>query len=307
MQVGPALIVPAHLEEICKLVVDILQGRALCQMTGDEDEDEEPGVTAEVSEYDAALIGSALDLVGTLATALGRDFSQLYQLFVPHMVKYYDSARPVNDRSTAIGTLAEVVNGLGGAVTPHTDDFYNLFLAAMNDPEAEVRSNAAFALGSLVFQTEADLSGRYMQVLGALQPAFAGGTQDGAALDNLKDNACGAVGRMLIKNANALPLDQVLPVFFGALPLRRDYAETEKAFKATFKLLREQNPIAIAHLDHLLAVYARALASLSAGFFPETEGAEMAEDVKNELVELLRALNASQPDKIAAAGLTQYL
>lgn len=119
-------------------------------------------------------------------------------------------------------------------VSPFTSDLYTLFLNALNDPEPEVQSNAAFAMGSLLLATETDISSEYNNILGALHPLFEAPVEGAPSKkDNARDNACGAVARMIIKNQAAVPLDQVLPIFLSALPLRRDFAESEMTVRAS--------------------------------------------------------------------------
>ena len=164
-----------------------------------------------------------------------------------------------------------------------------------------MQSNAAFAIGSLIWNTQTDLSSQYMSVLGALHPLFATAA-DGTRKENAQDNAAGAVARMILKNTSAVPLEQVLPIFLQALPLKRDFAETEMTFNALFALLQAQNPIVLSNLDHLLAVFQTALASVSSGIFYPTDDAQLTEATRDRLVELLKAINASSPEKIQAAG-----
>ena len=92
-KVGPAVIVPKHLDTICHNVLEILEHKAPCQLDTDE---EAPAVdqAAEQSEYDALLVCSACDLVAGLAKALGSDFSQAFGQFFPEMAKYYVSLAP---------------------------------------------------------------------------------------------------------------------------------------------------------------------------------------------------------------------
>lgn len=311
MSVGPALVVPNYVQPICEEVSKILQRKAACQLDDEEDEVDEQEPAADQSEFDAALIGSAADLVGTLATVLGADFAPLFSGFLPDMVKYYDPARSVADRSTAIGSLAEIVNGMEGAVTPFTERLFPVFVSALSDPEPEVQSNAAFATGSLVYHSQTDLSSQYLPLLSALHPLF-GLPQDGQAKhENAIDNACGAVARLVVKNQQAVPLDQVLPVLLQALPLRRDMAETEWVFSALLLLLQQQNPIVLASLDHVLAVFAKALASTRAAdgsdvFYPN-DGAELTAENKAKVVEIVKALAASQPERVQQAGLAPFL
>ncbi|GAA5999843.1 uncharacterized protein JCM10292_003769 [Rhodotorula paludigena] len=307
MSVGPALIVPKYVQPICEQLSAILQRKALCQMAADDEE----GAEADQSEYDAALIGAAADLVGTLATTLGADFAQLFAAFLPDMVKYYDLNRSTADRSTAIGSLAEIVNGMEGASTTFADTLFPLFLQALSDPEPEVQSNAAFAMGSLLFHAQSDLSSQYLTVLGALHPLFSLPDDGQSKHENAKDNACGAVARMIVKNSAAVPLDQVVPVFLQSLPLRRDYAESSSVFDAVLSLLQQNNPIALSSLDHVLAVIAKALSSTKSDtgadvFYPSGSSQLTAEN-KAKLVDMVKALAASQPEKVQQAGLAPFL
>lgn len=75
------------LEGICTHLSSILKRTAACQI--DDDADGEVVASGEQSEYDAALISSACDLVGTLATVLGAEFAQLLPMFLNDMAQYY--------------------------------------------------------------------------------------------------------------------------------------------------------------------------------------------------------------------------
>ena len=54
-------------------------------------------------------------------------------------------------------------------------------------------------------------------------------------------------------------------------------------------------------------MFAHALASLSGGFYPAADGAQLTEETRDELVQLIKAIAVSQPEKIQAAGLTPFL
>lgn len=77
---------------LVKHLIEILQRTAPCQV--DDDDDQEGIASGEQSEYDAALISSACDLVGTLATVLGPEFAPLFPTFLPAMSKYYVRSPP---------------------------------------------------------------------------------------------------------------------------------------------------------------------------------------------------------------------
>lgn len=69
-------------------------------------------------------------------------------------------------------------------------------------------------MGSLVLQSQADLSLHYLEILGALHPLFEPTPVGGPTRrDNARDNAVGAVARMIITKVEAVPLDQVRSFF----------------------------------------------------------------------------------------------
>ncbi|ORY60375.1 armadillo-type protein [Leucosporidium creatinivorum] len=303
--VGPSLIVPAHLEDVCKRLEEVLSHRAPCQVDdGDEDEDNEEAV--EQSESEAELLISAADLVGTLATVLGGQFAPFMSTFLPLMSQLASADRPDELRSSAIGSLAEVCLGLEAAVTPFTEPLFALLLQACTDAEADidVKTNAAFALGTLIEASEQDLAGQYGTVLSALHPLFEAADEEA---QGARDNAAGAVARMIVKNSAAVPLEQVLPVFLKALPLKRDFAESKPVMAALVALIRAENAFALQHLDQILALFRQALVSVAEGVYPEVEGAQVEEETKQEILKLLKDLNGSSAEKLAAAGLSSYV
>lgn len=186
-----------------------------------------------------------------------------------------------------------------GAVTPSTEPLLELFYRALSDPDAEVQSNAAFAIGQLVENTEIDLSPQYLHLLAALRPLFAVTSDASAAKLNAKDNAAGAVGRLLLRNSAAIPLDQVLPIFVDALPLKNDYLENRPVFRAIFHLFRTNGAALYPFLDRLLQVFGQVLD-------PSVQE-QVGEEIRGELIQLIGAVNAEDPAKVQASGLAMYL
>jgi importin-4 len=167
-----------------------------------------PPSSTEQSEWDAALIRDAADLVSAIAQVLGPDFTQAFGTFFSTIQSYYDPQRQTVDRSYAIGVLAEIVNGMKASITPFADSLLQLFVRALRDPELDVRSNAAFAFGSLAYWAETDLSSYYPKFLGDVLPILENPATDSEA-NQARDNASGAIARLILKNAAAIPMDQV--------------------------------------------------------------------------------------------------
>jgi hypothetical protein len=162
-----------------------------------------------------------------------------------------------------------------------------------------VQSNAAFATGMLIENSDMDLTPQYMPLLAVLQPLFA--VPDGAPHARLsaRDNAAGAVARMISKNADALPLAQVLPVLFGALPLRNDLLENTPVFRAVFTLFKTRPAAVAPFLDGLLRVFAHVLD-------PNGREDQVGDETRAELIALVAAINAEKPEAVAAAGLSAF-
>ncbi|KAI0311667.1 ARM repeat-containing protein [Amylostereum chailletii] len=293
---GPRFI-EDHLEQLSTIAMQILEQKAICQQDPDQDEDEE--APEDQAEYDSVLISSAGDLVAAVANVLGADFAQAFGTFLPLITKYYKPGRSLSDRSSAIGCLAEIIAGLKGAVTQWTQTLFELFYRALSDPDAEVQSNAAFAAGLLVENSERDLSQQYLPLLQVLRPLFDVPVDAPAARKNARDNAAGAVARLITKNAGALPLEQVLPVLFGALPLQHDRLENRPVFRAIFHLFRTQPQALGPYWDGLLAVFVQVLDPS----VPE----QIADETRAELIQLVGALGAQDAAKVQAAGLGAFL
>jgi importin-4 len=207
--------------------------------------------------------------------------------------------RSLSDRSAAIGCLAEIIAGMKVAITPFTEPLLELFYRALSDPDAEVQSNAAFAVGMLVESTEQDLSPQYLPLLGALRPLFNVTLESSSARLNARDNAAGAVARFILKNTSAVPLDQVLPVLLSALPLQNDFLENRPIFQAIFYLFRTNPQSLHPHIDKLLPVFAHVL---------DPSGADqISSEIRSELIELIRALAAENPGRVQAVGLSAFV
>ncbi|KIY45024.1 ARM repeat-containing protein [Fistulina hepatica ATCC 64428] len=295
-KIGPAFL-QRDLDTLSNMAIQILEQKAFCQQDPDQDEDEE--APEDQAEYDSVLISSAGDLVAALANALGRDFAQAFARFVSLISKYYSKNRSLSDRSAAIGCLAEIIAGMKNAITPHTGPLLALFHTALGDPEAEVKSNAAFALGLLVENSEQDLSAEYLPLLGALRPLFDVPEGGSPPQYNARDNACGAVSRLIVRNINALPLEQVLPVLLQALPLKNDFLENRPVFRAIFHLYQTNDGALEPYTDHLLRVFAYVLN-------PEN-GDQVSEDIRAQLLQLVQGLNGRFPAQVQSAGLGPYL
>ncbi|KAJ7760499.1 armadillo-type protein [Mycena metata] len=296
LKIGPAFL-DGHLEEISMMAMQILDQKAECQQDPDQDDDEE--APEDQAEYETVLISSAGDVVSAIANALGADFAPAFGTFYPLIAKYYKKSRSLNERSSTIGCLAEIISGMKGAITPSTEPLLELCHKALSDPEADVLSNAAFATGLLVENSEQDLTAQYLPLLAALRPLFNVQPDSPANALNARDNAAGAVARLILRNVAAVPLDQVLPILIAALPLRNDLLENRPVFRALFYLFRTNGAALHPYVGNLLPVFAHVL---------DPNGADqLGDDIRAELIQLIGALNAEDAGAIQAAGLGPFV
>ncbi|KAJ7043551.1 armadillo-type protein [Mycena alexandri] len=296
LKIGPGFL-EGHLEEISMMAMQILDQKAECQQDPDQDDDEE--APEDQAEYETVLISSAGDVVSAIANALGADFAPAFGTFYPLIAKYYKKSRSLNERSSTIGCLAEIISGMKGAITPSTEPLLELCHKALSDPEADVLSNAAFATGLLVENSEQDLTAQYLPLLAALRPLFNVQPDSPANALNARDNAAGAVARLILRNVAAVPLDQVLPILVAALPLRNDLLENRPVFRALFYLFRTNGAALHPYVGNLLPVFAHVLDPSAAD--------QLGDDIRAELFQLIGALNAEDAGAIQAAGLSVFV
>lgn len=185
------------------------------------------------------------------------------------------------------------------AITPFTEPLFNLFFQGLSDSEAEVQSNAAFGIGLLIENSKQELSSQFGTVLTALHPMFTLPHDASSAKLTARDNAAGAVARIVVRNTAAIPLDQVLPVLFGALPLQQDFLENRPVFRAVFHLFRTHTGVLGPYIDQLLPVFGHVL--------DPSKGEQLGDETRAELLSLVGALNAEDPAKIQNAGLSAYV
>ncbi|ODQ55945.1 putative importin subunit beta-4 [Saitoella complicata NRRL Y-17804] len=280
------------LERIATATLKILNKQHTCQIDNDyedgvldNDEDGPLGDDEDTAEYDQLLVDSAFDIVIALSYALGEEFQSAFGTFLPSMLKYYDAKRSNAERAMTVAGVGECAGGLKAGITPYTAPMFKLFNAGLEDPDAEVRSNSAYAVGLLVYSSNEDLSSQYMSVLKKLQPFF-----EGENHRNGKDNAIGCVARMIMKNAAAVPLPQVLPHLVANLPLENDFQENTPVYNMIIQLYRTNDAIVMGLTGQLLPVLASVLAKADEQLKPK---------VKEELVELVRALNGQYAAQIS--------
>jgi hypothetical protein len=234
---GNSPLTGSHLDFYCNLLLSILSGTHSCQEIDDSfegDVDDE-----ELAELDALVITAAADSVGSVACAIGPPFAPYFEKFMPLIAKFYKKPS-VADRSMAVGSLAEAVEGLEVGAAPFKNSLMEIFLMALGDVDDEVKSNAAYGAGLLCLHSKGvEFIPKLLQLL---EPLFSA-----VSKTNIKDNACGALCRIILLDSNHVPLDYAIAKIFDCLPLQNDYEENRPIYKALFFLLNAGNEMVISN------------------------------------------------------------
>ncbi|MCJ1377490.1 hypothetical protein MMC17_000585 [Xylographa soralifera] len=278
---GPAIVSEDKIiEKAVEVLLALLKKTHPCQ-SEDDDEPEEGDVPQETSEDDWYIIDSALDVIATLAAAIGDRFAPLWKVLEKPLLQYASSSENAQ-RSAAIGTIADAIRGMGKAVTPFTSTLLKVLLHRMSDEDPLAKSNAAFAIGLLVEYSDKDneIKRAYNPILMKLEPLLQ--TQESRQLDN----AAGCISRMIIKHPDNLPLGEVLPALIGLLPLKEDYEENEPIFSMIMKLYSSGNNTVLGLTPQLLPIIAHVMGP------PETQ---LTTTTREQLVQLVKFVHQNRP------------
>nr|XP_025726040.1 importin-4 isoform X1 [Callorhinus ursinus] len=216
---GPlALQPPGRLAELCGVLKAVLQRKTACQDTDAEEEEEEEG---EQAECDAMLLEHAGEAIPALAAAAGGDaFAPFFASFLPLLLCKMKQGCTVAEKSFAVGTLAESIQGLGGTSAQFVSRLLPVLLSTAREADPEVRSNAVFGLGVLAEHGGRPAQEYFPKLLGLLLPLLARERHD-----RVRDNICGALARLLMASPMRKPEPQVLAALLHALPLKEDLEE----------------------------------------------------------------------------------
>jgi len=218
---APVLESEGHADAIINCIKDVLHSRTECQDEGGDETDEE-------SEGDELIVESAGEIVPLLGKAMQpHEFSQHYSLFLPMFVNLTRKQASDAQRSFGVGMLADCMSVAGPCLQTYAQQLLTLLLTLARDDNAEVRNNAIFGLGELVYHGRDCVFPYYGEILQTLSTAVASETNPGAL-----DNICGALARLIITNTDAIPLQQVIPVFVRYLPLREDFEENKWVYQS---------------------------------------------------------------------------
>ncbi|KAG8249104.1 Importin 4 [Homalodisca vitripennis] len=246
---SPVLEGEGHTDAIINCVKDVLNCRTECQDEGDGEEGEEE------AEGDELLIESAGEIIPHLGKVMPPlEFAQHYTQFLPMFVNLTKKQASDAQRSFGVGMIAECMACAGPCLPAYAQQLLSLLITLARDQNDEVRNNAIFALGELVYHGRDCIFPFYGEILQTLSHAVVNESNSGAL-----DNICGALARLIITNVSGIPLEQVIPVFVRYLPLREDFEENKWVYQSLNNLYQMGSPPLLQNLNPVIKACAISL------------------------------------------------
>ncbi|KAL1289715.1 hypothetical protein HN51_058110 [Arachis hypogaea] len=241
-----------YLPQLVEATSLLLREESACQQIESDSE-----IDDDDASHDEVLMDAVSDLLPAFAKSMGAQFAPIFaQLFEP-LMKFAKASRPPQDRTMVVACLAEVAQNMGSPIAAYVDRVMPLVLKELASSDATNRRNAAFCVGELCKNGD-DLALRYYDnILRGLHPLFGESEPD----DAVRDNAAGAVARMIMVHPESVPLNQVLPVFLRVLPLKEDREESMAVYSCVSTLVFSSNPQILSLVPELVNLSAQVVAS----------------------------------------------
>lgn len=246
------LAVEPYMPSLVEATLVLLREESTCQQIESDCEIEE-----EDTEHDEVLMDAVSDLLPAFAKAMGAQFAPIFsQLFEP-LMKFAKASRSAQDRTMVVASLAEVAQHMGAPISSYVDALMHLVLKELGSADATNRRNAAFCVGELCKNGGDSALKYYADVLSHLHPLFGESEPDNA----VRDNAAGAVARMIMSHPESIPLNQVLPVFLQVLPLKEDREESLTVYGCICGLVLSSNTQILSFVPQLVNLFAQVAVS----------------------------------------------
>jgi len=167
---GPSIVSGDNvMTQVVQTLTALLQKKHPSQQFFNDEEEEDDDEEATESVWIAT--ETAFETIVGLAAALGPQFTELFKIFGQPMMAFASDTE-ANHRAAAIGSMAEAIRGMKSGVTPATSHLMKAFIHRMSDEDALTKSNAAFAVGMLIQQSDdvETTSKAYGEILTKLEP-----------------------------------------------------------------------------------------------------------------------------------------
>ncbi|PON33679.1 Coatomer beta subunit [Trema orientale] len=248
---GYAAVEP-YISQLVDATLVLFREESACQQTESDDD-----IDDDDTAHDEVLMDAVSDLLPAFAKSMGSHFAPIFAKLFEPLMKFAKASRPPQDRTMVVACLAEVAQDMGAPIAGYVDRVMPLVLKELASSDATNRRNAAFCVGELCRNGGDGTLKYYGDILRGLFPLFGESEPD----DAVRDNAAGAVARMIMVHPESIPLNQVLPVFLKVLPLREDHEESMAVYTCISTLVLSSNPQILSLVPELVNVFAQVVAS----------------------------------------------
>jgi hypothetical protein len=244
-------------------ITDVLKGETLCQVEGDSDEEgegeeeEEDGGSGSQTNTQEMLLEGVAELLPALCGVGNGQFLPALQGMMPDLLKLCSKHKTDHMRALLSAIFADCVKAIGPASVGIIQGAAPHLVRETKADDGTNRRNAAYALGICLqaagpAPAAAALYGPFLTELARL-------LQDAEEEAAVKDNAAGALGRVLQTRGGPLPLNETIALLLSALPLKEDFEEAENAYGGLCSLLQSKDPQVFPHAPSILKAMATAL------------------------------------------------
>ncbi|RXH92312.1 hypothetical protein DVH24_033208 [Malus domestica] len=244
--------VEPYVPRVVDATLVLLREESACQQTESDDEIDDDDVV-----HDEELMDAVSDLLPAFAKSMGPHFAPIFATLFEPLMKFARASRPLQDRTMVVACLAEVAQDMGAPIAGYVDRVMPLVIKELASSDATNRRNAAFCVGELCKNGGEGTLKYYGDILRGLYPLFGESEPD----DAVRDNAAGAVARMIMVHPESIPLNQVLPVFLKVLPLKEDREESMTVYSCVSTLVLSSNAQILSLVPDLVNVFAQVVAS----------------------------------------------
>ncbi|XP_042383764.1 importin-4-like isoform X1 [Zingiber officinale] len=244
--------IESYIPRLAEATLTLLREESSCQQV-ESDCDADDGDV----DHDEVLMDAVSDLLPAFAKIMGLNFEPIFAKFFDPLMKFAKVPHPPQDRTMVVACLAEVAQQMGPPISAYVDRTMPLVLKELGSSESTNRRNAAFCVGEFCKNGGVAALKYYGDILRALYPLFSNSESDFA----VRDNAAGAVARMIMAQPHAIPLNQVLPALLKALPLKEDFEESMTVYGCICGLVISSNPMIIPLVPDIVNIFAQVIVS----------------------------------------------
>lgn len=246
------------------------------------------------------LLDSSGDLLAAFAKTQKQAFAKDFDKLLPSLMQALKNPSTVAGHiASIVGTIGEVILELGPATPSFAPKLLPMLAQATRHPSAVVQRSSVFAVGSF-FQIGGEsmksYSGEFLTVLlGICQQNV-----DNAEVQVVatRDNACSALGKLMMACPGSVPMDRCVAAFLQCLPLREDLQENEYVYPVLGQLI--VGPTRSLMSQHVPRIMEIMVAALTTAFAPSPKGEDETEEVKQSMCNVVKALASQQKDAFDA-------